>query len=139
MASIGEQLKQIREDKNIPLEEVANATKISKRYLQAIEEGNYSLIPGQTYVIGIIRNYARYLGLDPKPIIEQYSKLILPNDDDIKPVTMTRGNQRNNQKNNQRNNQRRVAHKRVGILLIVIVFLILCLAGLVWWYGKQLG
>ena len=131
MASIGEQLKQIREDKNISLEEVANATKISKRYLQAIEEGNYSLVPGQTYVIGIIRNYARYLGLDPKPIIEQYSKLILPNDDDIKPVAMTRGN--------QKNNQRRVARKRVGILVIVIVFLILCLAGLVWWYGKQLG
>ena len=131
MASIGEQLKQIREDKNISLEEVANATKISKRYLQAIEEGNYGLIPGQTYVIGIIRNYARYLGLDPKPIIEQYSKLILPNDDDIKPVAMTRGN--------QKNNQRRVARKRVGILVIVIVFLILCLAGLVWWYGKQLG
>ncbi|MEK7397249.1 MAG: helix-turn-helix domain-containing protein [Candidatus Poribacteria bacterium] len=130
MASIGEQLKQIREDKNISLEEVANATKISKRYLQAIEEGNYSLIPGQTYVIGIIRNYARYLGLDPKPIIEQYSKLILPDDYDIKPVAMTR---------NQKNNQRRVARKRVGILVIVIVFLILCLAGLVWWYGKQLG
>ena len=131
MASIGEQLKQIREDKNISLEEVANATKISKRYLQAIEEGNYSLIPGQTYVIGIIRNYARYLGLDPNPIVEQYSKLILPNDDDIKPVAMMRGN--------QKNNQRRVARKRVGILVIVIVFLILCLAGLVWWYGKQAG
>ena len=131
MASIGEQLKQIREDKNISLEEVANATKISKRYLQAIEEGNYGLIPGQTYVIGIIRNYARYLGIEPKPIIEQYSKLILPNDDDIKPVTMMRGN--------QKNNQRRVARKRVGILVIIIVFLILCLAGLVWWYGKQLG
>jgi cytoskeletal protein RodZ len=132
MASIGEQLKQIREDKNISLEEVSNATKISKRYLQAIEEGNYSLIPGETYVIGIIRNYARYLGLNPKPIIEQYSKLILPNDndDDIKPVTMTRVN--------QKNNQRRVARKRVGILVIIIVFLILCLAGLVWWYGKQL-
>jgi cytoskeletal protein RodZ len=130
MASIGEQLKQIREDQSKSLEEVANATKISKRYLQAIEEGNYSLIPGQTYVIGIIGNYARYLGLDPKPIVEQYSKLILPDDDDIKPVqAMARGN--------QKNNQRRMVRKRVGILMIVIVFLILCLAGLILWYGKQ--
>ncbi len=130
MASIGEQLKQTREDQSKSLEEVANATKISKRYLQAIEEGNYSLIPGQTYVIGIIRNYARYLGLDPKPIIEQYSKLILPSDDDVKPITtMARGN--------QKNNQRRMVRKRFGTLILIIVFLIVCLAGLVWWYGKQ--
>ncbi|HGE69523.1 TPA: helix-turn-helix domain-containing protein [Candidatus Poribacteria bacterium] len=131
MASVGEQLKQVREDKNISLDDVANATKISKRYLQAIEEGNYGLLPAQAYVKGCIYNYARYLGLDPKSMVEQYSKLILPNEDNFESVTTIRGN--------HRNNKRQVARKRVVILLIVIVFLILCLAGLVFWYGKQLG
>ncbi|MGB9595916.1 MAG: helix-turn-helix domain-containing protein [Candidatus Poribacteria bacterium] len=130
MASIGEQLKQVREDKNISLDDVANATKISKRYLQAIEEGNYSLLPAQTYVKGCIYNYARYLGLDPKSMVEQYSKLILPKEDNYEPITTMRASHRNSKK--------QVARKRVVILLVVIIFLILCLAGLVFWYGKQL-
>lgn len=131
MASIGEQLKQVREEKNITLDDVANATKISKRYLQAIEEGNYGLLPAQAYVKGCIYNYARYLGLDPKSTVDQYSKLILPNDENYEPITTMRGS--------NRNAKRQVARKRVVILLVVIIFLILCLAGLVFWYGKQLG
>ena len=129
MASIGEHLRSARESKTISLSDAANDVKISKRYLEALEEGNYSVFPAQVYIKGFLSNYAKYLGLDSKNILEQYSKLIIPDSEEIE----------NNIPKKNTGTQRRVSRKRVVMLVIVLVFVIICLISLAYWYSLQLG
>jgi cytoskeletal protein RodZ len=70
---LGNKLKQAREARGIPLSEVEWATKIKAAYLEALEEEDYSAIPGAVYIRGFLRAYATYLGLDPEPLIGEYN------------------------------------------------------------------
>lgn len=72
MASVGNFLKKEREKRKISLDDIALETRISSRYLKAIETDDYAQFPGETYIIGFIRNYARALDLDPAEIIGMY-------------------------------------------------------------------
>lgn len=78
MQSIGESLKSAREAKGISLEQAEENTKIRKRYLQALEEGDYEVIPGLVYAKGFLRNYANYLGLNQEEIMIEYKLLGMP-------------------------------------------------------------
>lgn len=73
MSELGETLKNTREEKNLSLEELQATTKIQKRYLQAIEKGDYDQLPGQFYARAFIKNYAEALGLDSDRIFDEYS------------------------------------------------------------------
>ncbi|GAH94063.1 unnamed protein product [marine sediment metagenome] len=78
MKDIGNFLKERREAKGISLIEVEKDLKIRKKYLQALEEGNIDIIPGRTYIIGYLRNYSKYLGIDEEninQIIQTYNDL----------------------------------------------------------------
>jgi transcriptional regulator with XRE-family HTH domain len=72
MASLGQWLRQEREARNISLEEIASATKIVSRYLEALEADSLDMMPGGFFVKGIIRNYARAVGLDPDEVLGRY-------------------------------------------------------------------
>jgi len=72
MAGEGEILRQARETKGWSLGQAEEATKIRVRYLKALEEEQYSVLPGSTYTKGFLRTYARHLGLDPDAVIAQY-------------------------------------------------------------------
>ena len=63
LAAIGAQLKQMRENKSLTLDEVQASTLIPKSHLQAIEEGNLDVLPELVYVQGFIRKYGRAMGL----------------------------------------------------------------------------
>ena len=75
MESIGKLLKQAREKSGYNIEQAARETHISKRYLRALEDEDFSVFPGETYTIGFLRNYAEYLELDPEEIITLYKNL----------------------------------------------------------------
>jgi len=78
MKDIGNFLKERREARGIALIEVEKDLKIRKKYLQALEEGNIDAIPGKTYLIGYLRNYSKYLGIDDEninQIIQTYNNL----------------------------------------------------------------
>lgn len=64
LAEIGAQLKQMREVKDISLNQVTASTLIAERHLRAIEEGNMDLLPEAVYVQGFIRKYSSAVGLD---------------------------------------------------------------------------
>src|SRR6056297_908816 len=64
MKEIGEYLKNRRLELGISLDEAEQYLKIRKKYLVGIEEGNESILPGRTYFIGYLRNYANYLEAD---------------------------------------------------------------------------
>ena len=72
MASLGQALKEQREARNISLEEIAAATKIVPRYLEALEADRLGSMPKGFFIKGIIRSYAKAVGLDPDDILDRY-------------------------------------------------------------------
>ena len=74
MGQIGELLTRIRKKKDLSLREVEQATKIRIKYLEALEQENFKELPGEVYVIGFLRTYCRYLGLEADVIVEEYKK-----------------------------------------------------------------
>ncbi|MFS0863895.1 RodZ domain-containing protein [Fredinandcohnia sp. 179-A 10B2 NHS] len=76
LTELGTRLKEARETKNLSLDDLQQITKIQKRYLIGIEEGNYSVMPGKFYVRAFIKQYAEAVGLDPETIFEEYKSEI---------------------------------------------------------------
>jgi cytoskeleton protein RodZ len=71
--TFGEHLKREREMRGVSLEEVSAATRISTRFLEAIENENWDSLPGGVFNRGFIRSVARYLGLDEDSIVAEYA------------------------------------------------------------------
>jgi DnaJ-class molecular chaperone len=71
----GEALREIREAKNITFEQIAKHTKISKRYLQAIEDEDPENLPETVYLKGYLRQYASEIGVDPDETVQHYPPL----------------------------------------------------------------
>lgn len=69
----GEHLKREREMRGVSLEEVAAATRISTRFLEAIENERWEQLPGGAFNRGFIRSIARYLGLDEDDLVAEYA------------------------------------------------------------------
>ena len=74
MDSIGEIFETKRKSLGLSLKEIENATKIRTRYLQAIEDDNFDIIPGGAYVKGFIRTYASFLKIDSGLFIKEYEE-----------------------------------------------------------------
>jgi transcriptional regulator with XRE-family HTH domain len=72
----GKYLKAQRELRNLSLEEIAKSTKIRERFLRAIEEDQYELLPSAVYVKGFLTLYARHLGLDSHDIGLRYQNYL---------------------------------------------------------------
>ncbi len=72
MFSFGEELQRERELRGIDLGQIAEATKIGRRFLEAIDSGRVDSIPGQFYRRAYIRAYANYLGLDEVRLVAAY-------------------------------------------------------------------
>ena len=72
MDEIGHILREARENKGLTLEDVQANTRINVRYLTALETGQYSKLPTPVHARGFLRNYARFLGLDPQPLLDRY-------------------------------------------------------------------
>ena len=71
MESFGQLLRVTRESQGIDINKAERETSISKEYITALEEENVSLFPGEPYLVGFLRNYSEYLGLDAKYLISQ--------------------------------------------------------------------
>ncbi len=68
-------LAALRESKGISLRQIADTTKISLRFLQAIEEGKFDLLPGGIYDRSYIRQYARAIDLEESELLAYYNSL----------------------------------------------------------------
>ena len=78
MTELGTRLKEARLSKGYSLDDLQEITKIQKRYLVGIEEGNYAIMPGTFYVRAFIKQYAEAVGLNSDELLEQY-KSEVPN------------------------------------------------------------
>jgi cytoskeleton protein RodZ len=74
MPEIGTTLRETRMRERIDITEVESATKIRAKYLRALENEEWDLLPGPTFVKTFLRTYAEYLGLDAKLLVEEYKQ-----------------------------------------------------------------
>lgn len=74
MTELATRLKEARTAKGYSLDDLQEMTKIQKRYLAGIEEGNYSMMPGPFYVRAFIKQYADAVGLDSDELLESYKQ-----------------------------------------------------------------
>jgi len=81
MPAFGENLRREREMRGVSLEEIASFTKISRRFLQAIEQDDFAKLPGGIFARSFIRSYVRYLGLDEERVMAEYQLAAQPGDD----------------------------------------------------------
>jgi transcriptional regulator with XRE-family HTH domain len=72
MGSLGQELREEREARHISIEEIASSTKIVSRYLEALEDDRLDIMPGGFFIRGIIRAYAKAVGLDPEQVLGRY-------------------------------------------------------------------
>jgi Helix-turn-helix domain len=87
MSELGDILRSAREKKNVSLAEASRVTRIKLPFLEALEDGEYGLLPGLVYVTGFLRNYANYLGLQPDDIVQEYYALTPPAQASVKAAT----------------------------------------------------
>jgi transcriptional regulator with XRE-family HTH domain len=81
-SSFGTWLRRQREAREISLREVADRTKISMRYLQAMEDDRFEVLPAPIFAKGFLREYARYVGLSPDEVVNHYLSVQQPQSDE---------------------------------------------------------
>lgn len=74
--SLGEKLRQAREERGISISEVAEQTRISSLYLDSIENDNYKPLPGGIFNKGFVKSYAKFIGLDEHEALQDYAKIV---------------------------------------------------------------
>ncbi len=75
MESIGEKLRTTRSQKGYSLEQVARDTHIAKRFIEALESEDFDIFPGEPYLLGFLRTYSEFLGLDSQEMVTLYKNL----------------------------------------------------------------
>jgi cytoskeletal protein RodZ len=74
--SIGEKLRLARETRGIALRDISEQTRISMRYLEAIEADDYRRLPGGIFNRSFVRAYAKHVGYDEQQALEEYSTMM---------------------------------------------------------------
>ena len=83
MFEIGDSLRDARKRQGLDVSDVERRTKIRARYLLALEEERFDLIPGQAYAKGFLRSYSEALGLDSKPFLDEFDERFADEDEDF--------------------------------------------------------
>ena len=128
MPEIGETLRETRMRRRIDVSEVEAATKIRAKYLRALENEEWDLLPGPTFVKTFLRTYAEYLDLDPRLLVEEYrQRYERPSTQDLTPFGPGMGSQRG----------RRRPRRPIGPFVVVLcgvlaLFGALYVLGVVW-------
>jgi cytoskeleton protein RodZ len=96
MADIGTTLREARIRARIDMSEVEARTKIRAKYLRAIENEEWDLLPGPVYVKSFLRTYGDFLGLDSRTLVDEYKRQYeRPSDHELRPIsTLSRERER---------------------------------------------
>jgi len=122
VAELGTRLKEARLSKGYSLDDLQEITKIQKRYLVGIEEGNYSIMPGSFYVRAFIKQYAEAVGLNPEEILETYKSELPGTKNDQVSQSMTQTSTRRKVSKSPSNKMMEAMPKViVGLFIIVII------------------
>ena len=83
MFDIGSSLREARLRQELDFPELEARTKIRPKYLRALEDERFDILPAPTYVKGFLRSYAEALGLDGQPFVDEYSSRFAIGDDEV--------------------------------------------------------
>jgi hypothetical protein len=83
MFDIGSSLREARQRQNLDFPELEERTKIRPKYLRALEDERFDILPAPTYVRGFLRSYAEALGLDGQPFVDEYNSRFTVGEDDV--------------------------------------------------------
>jgi cytoskeletal protein RodZ len=120
MADIGTTLREARIRARIDISEVEARTKIRAKYLRAIENEEWDLLPGPVYVKSFLRTYGDFLGLDSRLLVDEYKRRYeRPPDQDIRPITPL-----------GRERERKRRRPRLGPVAVVVLVLAVVAAAL---------
>jgi transcriptional regulator with XRE-family HTH domain len=137
LASFGEELRREREIRGISLKEISDATKISKRFLEALERNDHKTLPAPVFTRGFVREYARYVGLNVEEMVNRYNYAAATDDRIEKPPQVEKY-----AKVPPRDISPKPAPKRgippayarmIDANAVVIVLIVVALAGVAWW------
>jgi cytoskeleton protein RodZ len=136
LASFGEDLRREREIRGISLKEIADATKISKRFLDALERNDHKTLPAPVFTRGFVREYSRYVGLNAEEMVNRYN-FAAANDDRIeKPPQVAKYPQTPPRDISPKPPAKRgipTAFARVDRNAIFVFLIVLALAGVAYW------
>jgi cytoskeletal protein RodZ len=118
---IGNSLKEARMRRGADFAHAELTTKIRGKYLRALEEEHFELLPSQTYVKGFLRTYAEYLGLDGQLYVDEYNSRFVSGGDDHEP--RVRRSAARPQRRNRRieTNVVLVALASVAVLTVIVI------------------
>ncbi|KRK72601.1 helix-turn-helix domain-containing protein [Lacticaseibacillus nasuensis] len=125
MDEIGQKLRAARIEKGYTLDDLQQITKIQKRYLIAIEEGNFDQLPGDFYVRAFIKQYAETVGIDSDALLNQFQQDIPdPQPEEYVQASVQNQTRARRQAEHSPANQLRRRLPQLGLLLlgILIVF-----------------
>jgi hypothetical protein len=108
---IGNSLREARVRRGVELAQAEQATKIRTKYLRALEEERFELLPSETYVKGFLRTYADYLGLDGQLYVDEFNSRFVIDERDLR---LRRSSVRP---------QRRTRRFETGVVLIVLAII----------------
>jgi cytoskeletal protein RodZ len=114
MADIGTTLREARIRARIDISEVEARTKIRAKYLRAIENEEWDLLPGPVYVKSFLRTYGDFLGVDTRQLVDEYKRRYeRPTDQDLRPISAR-----------SRDRERRRRRPRLGPIGAVVLVLV---------------
>jgi hypothetical protein len=107
---IGSSLRQARQHRGLEIADVERETHIRAKYLGALEEERFDVLPGQAYVRGFLRTYAEFLGLNGGLYVDEYNEKFAPPDEEPPPI----------QHRPQRRRELRLARPVAGTLVALV-------------------
>jgi cytoskeleton protein RodZ len=118
MAEIGARLREARMRAKIDINEVEVRTKIRAKYLRAIENEEWDLLPGEIYAKSFLRTYGEFLGLDTRPLIDDFRRRYeSPPDQELRPIAPLGSRERERQSRGPLIPPQLI----VGLVLVIVV------------------
>ncbi len=127
MFDIGSSLREARTRQDLDFPELEERTKIRPKYLRALEDEQFEILPAPTYVRGFLRSYAEALGLDGQPFVDEYNSRFAVGDDDV-PVPFRRTPQ-------PRSRDRSPRESRIAVLALLGIAILTALVIAAWRFG----
>ncbi len=128
MPEIGATLREARMRARIDVSEIEAQTKIRAKYLRALENEEWGLLPGATFVKSFLRTYAQALGLDGKALVEEYRlHHERPSEASQEPIVSTA--QRARERRPERGPSRGYVAAFVGVVVLIVLLLVSLLSG----------
>jgi cytoskeleton protein RodZ len=124
---IGSSLREARLRQELDFPELEERTKIRPKYLRALEDERFDILPAPTYVKGFLRSYAEALGLDGQPFVDEYKSRFAVGEEE--PVIRAR------RVPVERRDRRAVRESRIAVLALLAITVVTLLVIAAWRFG----